>query len=436
MSDELLRAAVAAIDARGPGNMVPDLDRITDLCELLGDPQHSFQVVHLTGTNGKTSTAAMIASLIQAAGLVPGRYTSPHLQDVRERIRVAGALIEPEDLARHVAYLQPFLEVVDARHDVPVTYFETLTALAFLHFADAPIDVGVIEVGMGGRWDATNVVDARVAVLLQVTEDHAELGDSLVEIATEKVGIITEGSQVVSAAQDPGVAEVIATAVAANDGALKVYGRDFELLGRTQAVGGQLVDLQGVRGDYHEVVLPLFGAHQARNAAMALAAFEAYFRFEVEIDEDLLREGLAAARSPGRLEPVPRGDDALIVLDGAHNPAGAAALATALLQEFAFQRRVGIVGILDDKDVEAMVAALAPALDHVVVVAPDVPRAADPARIEAACHVAGLSVEVAGDAEQAIDLASGVTRPGDGIIVTGSLYLVGEARAALGLDPA
>ncbi len=431
-----LSAAVSSIFARHPGRMVPDLDRITDLVDLLGEPQRTFDTIHLTGTNGKTSTTAMVASLLTAAGLIPGSYSSPHLQDVRERIRVAGRLIDPVDLARHIAYLQPFLDVVDARHPDAVTFFEVLTALAFLHFADVPVNVGVIEVGMGGTWDATNVLDAGVAVITRVTLDHPELGPTPADVAREKAGIITAGAFVVSAEQDPAVLEVIRDRVQQVEATLKVAGRDFELLGRAPAVNGQQVDIQGVVGTYNEVFVPLFGRHQATNAALALATVEAFHRFEVELDPDLVQEGFAGVRVPGRLEPVPREGSALVILDGAHNPAGMASLAESLPQEFAFDRRVAILGILDDKDVEAMVQALAPAVDHVIAVAPSNPRAADPGRLAEACTTQGLSVEIAEDAEHAIDLAVGVTRPTDGIVVTGSLYLVGEMRTILDLDPA
>ncbi len=431
-----LDAAVAALQARGPGRMIPDIERITDLTAVLGDPQDSFQAIHLTGTNGKTSTTAMVAALVDAAGLTAGAYSSPHLQSVRERIRVGGLPIAEEELVRHVAYLQPFLDVVDGRHDDPVTYFETLTALALLHFADVPVDVGVIEVGMGGTWDATNVVDGRVAVITRVAVDHRELGSTPAEIAVEKSGIIKPGATVVSAEQDADVLAVLRARADEVGATLKVAGTDFELLGRTAAVGGQQVDLQGVNGTYHEIFLPLFGRHQAHNAVLALAAYEAFHDFEVEVDPDLVQEGLATVRVPGRLEQVPQPDQALVVLDGAHNPSGMAVLAEAMQQSFAFERRVVILGILDDKDVEAMVASLAGVADHVVAVAPDNPRAADPERIERACATHAISCEVAADVDEALDLALGVTRPSDGVVVTGSLYLVGEAREALGLDPA
>lgn len=430
--DEALRV----LQARGPGRMVPDLDRITDLMALLGDPQDTFDTVHVTGTNGKTSTTAIITSLLTTAGLITGSYSSPHLQDLRERIRIAGVPIGQDDLARHVSYLQPFLTAVDERHPDAVTFFEALTALALLHFADVPANVGVLEVGMGGTWDATNVVNAAVAVLTRVSVDHRELGDTPAAIAVEKAGIIKPGAFVVVAEQDTDVLDVITRRAEEVEATLKVAGKDFELLGRTPAVGGQQVDIQGVNGTYNEVLLPLFGRHQGRNAALALAAFEAFHRFEVEVEDELVREAFAAVRSPGRLEPVPRSEQALIVLDGAHNPAGIASLAEALTTEFAFERRVVVLGVLDDKDVEAMVAALVGVADHVVAVPPDNTRAADPERIARACATHALSVEVAADVEEAIDLASGVTRPADGIIVTGSLYLVGEAREALGLDPA
>ncbi|HUG86905.1 MAG TPA: cyanophycin synthetase, partial [Euzebya sp.] len=399
--------AVASIFGRNPGRMVPDLTRITDLAALLGDPQHSFDAIHLTGTNGKTSTTAMLSGLLTAAGLIPGSYSSPHLQDVRERIRIAGQPIGAADLARHIAYLQPFLDVVDGRHPDRVTFFEVLTALSVLHFADVPVNVAVYEVGMGGTWDATNIIDATVAVLLRVAVDHRELGVTPAEVAGEKVGIIKPGAFVVSAEQDPEVLVVLDARVQAMKAQLKVAGRDFELLGRTPAVGGQQVDIQGVRSTHNEVFLPLFGRHQAHNAALALAAFEGFHRFDVELDPDLVREGFAAVRVPGRLEPVARDEQALVVLDGAHNPAGMTSLAASLPQDFGFQRRVAILGILDDKDVEAMVQAIAPMVDHVIAVAPDNPRAADPSRISAICERLGISVEEADDIEHAMDLADG-----------------------------
>ncbi len=429
-------AAIAAIFQRQPGRMVPDLDRITDLAELLGNPQTTFDTITVTGTNGKTSIAAMLASLCTAAGLIPGSYSSPHLQSVTERIRVAGVPIAEEDLARHIAYLQPFLDVVDPRHDDTVTFFEVLTALAILHFVDVPVNVAVLEVGMGGTWDATNVVDAAVAVIGRISLDHPELGPTVADKAAEKAGIIKPGSFAVCAAQEPSALSVIRDRADAMDAVLKIEGVDFELLGRAAAVGGQQVDLQGVGSTHNEVFLPLYGRHQAVNAALALAAFEAYHRFEVELDPELVREGFAGAQVPGRLEAIPREGQSLIVLDGAHNPAGIASLAAALTQDFAFERRVAVLGILEDKDVEEMVQALAPAVDHVVAVAPDNVRAGDPSRITAVCDQLGLSCEEADDVDHALDLADGVTRPSDGVVVTGSLFLVGEARELLGLDPA
>ena len=317
-----------------------------------------------------------------------------------------------------------------------MTFFEVLTALAILHFADVPVNVAVFEVGMGGTWDATNVVDAAVAVVGRISMDHPELGATVAEKATEKAGIIKPGAFAVTAAQETAALQVIRDRAGQMDAQLMVEGEDFELMGRAAAVGGQQVDLRGVRSSHDEVFLPLFGRHQATNAALALAAFEAFYRFEVELDTDLVREGFAGAMVPGRLEGVPREGQSLVVLDGAHNPAGMAGLSTALIQDFGFDRRVGVLGILGDKDVEEMVVNLAPSVDHVIAVAPDNPRAADPSRIREVCDRIGMSCEEADDVEHALDLADGLTRPSDGVIVTGSLYLVGEARELLGLDPA
>ncbi len=433
MSD--LDRQVRALFARHPTRMVPDLDRIRDLAELLDHPEATFPSIQVTGTNGKTTTTAMITALLGALGLSAGGYTSPHLQDVRERIRVAGRLISREQLAAHLDYLEPFLELVDGRHDQQVTFFEVLTATAFLHFSDAPVDVGVFEVGMGGVWDATNLVDGQVGVVLEVARDHAELGSTIAEVAREKAGIIKPGAVAVSGPQQPEAAEVIAAAAAAADARLVRFGEDFDVVDRVPAVGGQQVTLRGVTGEVDEVYLPLFGAHQAVNAACALAAVEGFLGFPDNLDADVVREGFAAVRSPGRLEVVRRDGRPTVVLDGAHNPAGAWSLARSLRGEFGFERRYLVLGILADKDVEAMVDVLAPLADHVVATAPDSPRAADPDRILAAVRRAGISVEEADDVEEALDKVAGLAREGDGIVVTGSLYTVGEGRTALGLEP-
>jgi len=428
--------AVRALFARQPNRMVPDLDRITTLAELLGRPDQAYPSIHISGTNGKTSTANMVACLLGALGLTAGGYTSPHLQDVGERIRVATRPMTREQLAAGLAYLRPFLAEVDARHPDRVTFFEVLTALAFVHFADAPVDVGVFEVGMGGRWDATNLVDGQVAVLTGVTLDHPELGATAAMVAAEKVGIVKDDAVVVSAVQGPDVRPVVEGAAARHRARLVVAGRDFGVAARERAVGGQRLHLRGVTGDVEEVFLPLFGEHQAANAACALAAVEGFLGFAGGLDAEVVRAGFAAVRSPGRLEVVRRIGMAPVVLDGAHNPAGARALATALAAEFRHRHRVLVLGVLADKDVEELVAELLPVADHVVVTEPPSSRAATTDRLEKAVRTAGRTVEVAADIPTAIDLASGLATDEDAVVVTGSLYTVGAARDALGLEPA
>ncbi len=435
-SDPAYDAAVAALFARQPNRMVPDLERIRALCDLLGQPQQSYPVIHVTGTNGKTTTTAMIASLLGSLGLSAGSYTSPHLQDVRERIRVAGEPVERAAIAAGLTYLQPFLDSVDQTSADPVTFFEILTALAFVHFADAPVDVGVVEVGMGGRWDATNVADGQVAVLTDISLDHPELGPQISSVAGEKAGIIKAGAAVVSAAQPDDAMPIIEEAAAEAGASLVVAGRDFGVVERRTAVGGQHLHLVGVTGEVADIYLPLHGLHQAANAAYALVAVEAFLGFAGGIDPDVIREGFAAVRSPGRLEVVRSDDGPPVILDGAHNPSGARSLAIALANEFAFRNRVLVLGVLGDKDVEALVAELVGVASHVVVTSPPSDRGAPVERLEKVARAAGLSVESAASVEEALEHACGVAGDNDAVVVTGSLYTVGAARDALGLESA
>jgi dihydrofolate synthase / folylpolyglutamate synthase len=436
-------AAVDALFARQPNRMVPDLDRIRTLLELLGRPDQAFPAIQVTGTNGKTTSTHMIACLLGALGLTAGSYTSPHLQDVRERMRVATEPISRAALVDGLAYLQPFLDEVDARHPERVTFFELLTALALTHFADAPVDVAVVEVGMGGRWDATNLVRGETALIGRVALDHPELGSELEQVAEEKAGIVKEGAVVVSAAQEPGVAALIEGVVADKGGRLVVADVDFAVVDRVPAVGGQQLALRGVTCEIDEIYLPLHGAHQARNAAAALAVVEGFLGFTGGLDPDVVRRGFAAVRSPGRLEVVRRGGAGgtdhgapPVVLDGAHNPAGMRALAEALAEEFGHRHRVVVLGVLEDKDVEAMVAEIAPVTHHLVVTEAPSSRAATADRLVAAAEAVGLSVEVAADVPTALELATGLATTEDAVVVTGSLYTVGAARDLLGLEVA
>lgn len=433
-TDERYEAFLRALEARTPSRMVPDLERITTLCGLLGRPDQAYPAVRITGTNGKTSVAAMVTSLLGALGLTAGTYTSPHLQDVRERIRVAGEPITRDDVVAGLSYLQPFLAEVDARMPDPVTYFEVLTALAYVHFADAPVDAAVLEVGMGGRWDATNLARGEVAVVNRVGLDHTDmLGETVEDIAREKAGVIKDGAVVVSAPQVAAVTQVLSQGVNRHAGSLVLAGRDFAVTGRRLAVGGQELDLRGVTGRVEDVWLPLHGEHQATNAACALAAVEGFLGFAGGLDPQLVRAGFAAVRVPGRLEVVRRRGQAPVVLDGAHNADGARTLAATLRDEFRHRHRVAVIGVLDDKDVDAIVTALLPVVDHVVVTEPPSGRAAPSDRVAKAVAAGGGSVETAVDVAAAIEQASGVAALEDAVVVAGSLYTVGAARRALGL---
>jgi dihydrofolate synthase / folylpolyglutamate synthase len=429
-----------ALAARFPSRMVPDLERVTDLLDLLGQPQRAYPSIHLTGTNGKTSTARMVDALLHEFGIRTGRYTSPHLQSVTERIALDGTSLSPARFAEVYDELAPFVDVVDGRHSDRVTFFELLTAMAFAAFADAPVDIGVVEVGLGGRWDATNVLHAPVVVVTSVGLDHVGiLGSTIAEIAAEKAGIIHGGATVISAGQTAQAALVLTERVAQVDARLAREGLDFGVRSRSVAVGGQALDLVGIGGDYDDVFLPLYGAHQATNAACALAAVEAFFGAGTAgrgtIDVEVVRAAFAQVQSPGRLEIV-RGSPT-VLLDGAHNPAGAAALASAVTEAFTFERLIGVVAVLGDKDVEGVLGQLEPVLDEIVVSTNSSPRAL-PAEA-----LAEVAVEVFGDGrvamaprlddaiEQAIGLAESGGAIGGGVLVTGSIVTVGEARTLL-----
>ncbi|MEX0953221.1 MAG: cyanophycin synthetase [Nitriliruptoraceae bacterium] len=428
-----------ALFARGPGRMIPDLARITELTGLLGDPQLAYPTVHVTGTNGKGSTVRMVASLCAAVGISAGTYTSPHLQSIRERIGRAGEPIDPGSFARvhdEVAVIADLLDERarasgDAEPDT-VTFFEMLTAMAFAWFADAPVDVGVVEVGMGGRWDATNVVRGDVAVLNEIDLDHTELGGTPVEVAGEKVGIVKPGSHVVTSRQTDEVAAVIASAAREHDATLWRLGHEFDVTSDRVAMGGRFVDLRVGERVVTDVMVPLYGAHQARNAAVSLAAFAGFTGESfTSMDDDVLREGFAAVEVPGRLEVVHR--EPTIVLDGAHNPLGARAVAAALEESFGFRELVLVVACLEEKDVVGILSELRTVASHVIVTRADSPRAMDVAGMHAAAlevwESTGVAVEAADSVADALDLATNLVSDGDGILVTGSLHTVGEARA-------
>ncbi len=429
----------SALAKRWPESQLdPSLDRIRDLLDVLGSPQTAYPVLLIAGTNGKTSTARMADALLRELGLRVGRYTSPHLERVTERISLDGEPLDDERFVQAYAEVEPYLDLVDARHEHPLSYFETLTAMAYAVFADAPVDVAVVEVGMGGTWDATNVVDATVAVVTPVGLDHqAYLGDTIEQIAAEKAGVVKAGGFAVLAQQEVAAAEVLLRRVAQVGATVAREGLEFGVLSRVLAVGGQLVELRGLAGTYQDVLLPLLGPHQASNAAVALAAVEALLGAGREqLDPDAVRAGFAAVRSPGRLEVVRRGPT--VLLDAAHNPAGAGALAQALATDFSFERLVAVLGMLGDKDARGVLERLEPVVDQVVVTASTSPRALDADVLGAlAAEVFGADrVSVAPRLPDALDEAIALAEVGGalggtGVLVTGSVVTVGEARALL-----
>ena len=417
----------------------PSLDRIRAFTELLGDPQRGYPVIHLTGTNGKTSTSRMIDTLLRAMELRTGRFTSPHVERMSERICVDGQPLTDEEFVRAFNDVAPYTHLVDDAEPYPLSFFETIVGMAYAAFADAPVDVAVVEVGLGGTWDATNVADGSVAVVLPVAVDHAKLlGDAPATIALEKAGIIKAGATAVLAGQRPEVTEVLLDRAREVGASVVAEGTDFGVAARAAAVGGQMVSLQGVRARYDDVFLPLHGAHQAQNAAVALAAVEV-FAGEHPLDDELVRGAFAQVSSPGRLEVVRRSPT--IVLDAAHNPHGAQAAAAALADSFAFDPLVGVMGVMSDKDHEGVLAAFEPHLTHLVVTQNSTARAMP------AAELAATAREVFGDDRvtvvprlaDAIDRAAGIAEAEEtgssmssgAVLVTGSVVTVGEARTML-----
>ena len=443
-----LQRVLTQLGTRYPAedHMVPDLDRIRLLTELLGDPQKAYPAIHLTGTNGKTSTARMIDALLRAFGLRPGRYTSPHLHSVTERITIDGEPLTEERFVEVFDELAPYVDLVDARSTTPVTFFEVLTAMAVAAFADAPVDVAVVEVGLGGGWDATNVLDASTAVILPVGLDHVPLlGTTVAQVAAEKAGIIAAGSTAVLAAQPPEAAEVLLRRCVEVGATPVREGLEYGLLHRRPAVGGQLLTLQGLGGVYDEIFLPLHGPHQAQNAAAALAAVEAFLGGAVQgggaggmLDVTSVRSGFAAASSPGRLEVVRTSPTVLV--DASHNAPGMAATVAALGEAFAFTSLIAVVACLADKDVPAILSTLEPAITALVVTENSSPRrmSADDLAALANDIMGEDRVHVEDRLDDALDTAVRLAEETEeygaaGVLVTGSVVTAGEARALLRL---
>ncbi|MFB4424543.1 folylpolyglutamate synthase/dihydrofolate synthase family protein [Streptomyces sp. QL37] len=442
-TDRALREVEQELAGRwGETKLEPSVTRIAALMDVLGEPQRAYPSIHITGTNGKTSTARMIEALLNAFELRTGRYTSPHVQSITERISLDGAPIDAERFIETYNDIKPYVEMVDAQQPYRLSFFEVLTGMAYAAFADAPVDVAVVEVGMGGTWDATNVIDASVAVITPISLDHTDrLGSTPAEIAGEKAGVIKQDATVILAQQPVDAAQVMLKKAVEVDATVAREGMEFGIVSREIAVGGQLLTLRGLGGEYDNIFLPLYGAHQAHNAAVALAAVEAFFGIGAEqarsLDVEAVRKAFLSVLSPGRLEVVR--SSPTVVLDAAHNPAGALAAAEGISEAFSFSRLIGVVGASDGKDVRGLLEAFEPIFAEVVVTQNSSPRALD------ADALAAVAVEVFGNErvqveprlddalEAAITLAEEEAEyAGAGVLVTGSVITVGEARLLLG----
>ncbi|MFC7458773.1 bifunctional folylpolyglutamate synthase/dihydrofolate synthase [Brachybacterium sp. GCM10030267] len=445
MSPEL-REVYAALLERAPENRIePDLSRIMRVMELMGDPQHAYRSIRIAGTNGKTTTARILERILREAGLRTGRTTSPHLHSPVERIAIDGAPIDEEGFLQAYRDVEPFAAIVDAESEaaggVPLTYFEYLTAMSFQAFASAPVDVAVVETGLGGTWDATGVVRPDVTVITPISLDHQEyLGETIAEIAGEKAGILTaEATAVIASQPYEDAADVLRDRIAELGADAAIEDQQIGVLARTPGVGGQMLSLQGIAGRYEEVFLSLLGEHQARNALLAVSAAEALLGDGgTVLDKDMLTDALSSITSPGRAEVVRQSPT--ILLDAAHNPAGALTLVETIRENFRFTRTVGVVGILAEKDAEEILGALESVLDSVVITQSSSPRAI------ATDELADLARDVFGDDDRvveqgslpdaiqaAVDLSETEGDQFGGVIVAGSVTLVAEVRDLLGV---
>jgi dihydrofolate synthase/folylpolyglutamate synthase len=423
--------------ARWPETRIePTLERISALVDVLGSPQLTYPTIHIGGTNGKTTTSRMIDSLLFEMGLRTGRFTSPHLETYLERISINGQNIDPKAMVFSYNDIAAYLDLMDSKFEHPISFFEAMTALAFVAFAEHPIDVGVIEVGMGGEWDATNVVDADVSVIMPINLDHTEyLGETLTEIAQTKAGIIKESGFVVLAQQEPEAAKELLKRAAAMGADVAREGVEYSVLSRSLAVGGQLLTIQGASDTYEDIFLPLHGKHQASNAAAALVAVEAFFG-DQELDIEAVRAGFANVTSPGRCEVVHR--DPTIILDAAHNPHGAAAIAETVQSEFTFDEVIGVVAPMGDKDIHGILLELEQVMDSIIVTANSSSRSTPVDKLEKiAIEIFGADRVFSDESlEKALERAiKDTVRPLSddtiGILVTGSVVTVGEARSYL-----
>jgi dihydrofolate synthase/folylpolyglutamate synthase len=402
--------------------MIFGLTQITRILEVLGNPQEEIQSIHIGGTNGKGSTAVMMASILQKEGYRVGIYTSPHLIHFTERIRVNGAEIEEEEVAALTGWMK---EKVDASGmTAPFTFFDFTTAMALLYFSRKRVDLAILEVGLGGRLDSTNVVDPLFSIITNVTRDHEEvLGNSLLKIATEKAGIIKPGRPLVTAAAQPRVLQLFSSLCREKDAPFYRVGKDF----RYEPIGDRNFHYEGLHRKLWSVHLSLYGDHQFVNATTALGAMEVLDSSGFPVSTEAMMEGLRDVQWPGRLELV--SSSPRVLLDGAHNPAGAMVLRESLKNGFQFDRLILLIGIMKDKDIPSILQTLAPLADHLILSRPHTERASSPARLlEALGADGGKKAEIMEDLSQAIEKGLSMTRKEDLLCITGSLYTVGEAR--------
>jgi len=434
---ERLLAIENALLARWPETRIePSLDRIALLCDALGSPELSYPTIHIGGTNGKTSTTRFIDSLLFAHGLRTGRFTSPHLEDFRERICINGDLINAQELIFNYNDIAAYFDFVDSKLPHPISFFEAVTALAMASFSEHPVDVGIFEVGMGGAWDATNIIKPSVAVITPIGMDHMEyLGNTLEEIATNKAGILKPSQFAVLASQEPAAAKVLLTKAAEVGIEIAREGIEYEVISHQVAVGGQLLTIRGVKDVYSDLFLPLHGKHQAANAAAALVAAEEFFG-DQPLDLESVKSGFASASSPGRFEIVRR--EPTVILDAAHNPHGARVLANTMQEEFTFGRVIAVVGVFADKDADGIFEEIKEVIDGVIVTQSSSLRALPAAELAkiATKHLGSDRVFIESDLRNAIlkaieDANHPMEEQSVGVLITGSVITVGEARAIL-----
>ena len=438
VADRLDEVEKALLNRWPETRIAPTLDRIAALVDALGSPQLSYPTIHIAGTNGKTTTTRLIDSLCFQLGMRTGRFTSPHLESFLERICINGESISPEVMIATYDDIGLYLDMIDSRMPNKLSFFESMCALAFVAFSEFPVDVGIFECGMGGEWDSTNVIKADVSVITPIGFDHMEyLGDTLDKIALTKSGIIKESSFAVLARQEPEVAQVLMHKCAQVDATPIREGIEYSVKNRALAVGGQLISIAGVYGEYNDLFLPLHGAHQASNAATAIAAVEV-FAGESKLDEGVVREALVNATSPGRCEIIMR--NPTVIIDAAHNPHGAQSLKRTISEEFDFDSIIGVIAPMGDKDVDGILEELESVVNRVIVSKNSSHRAADLSELKASAQgifgservtaIESLQEALVKAIEQA-KLDNGVSDSNTAVLVAGSVVTAGEARGII-----